>query len=120
MIDHLKLLYWFGSDSRSEKEDQSGKVIIDRLVKNGFEVVDYKVIRDEADLIESELKTFCDEIKVDIVITSGGTGIGPRDVTPEATKKVIQNELDGVAEVLRSVWTEKDTIIHALKRSGRS
>jgi cyclic pyranopterin phosphate synthase len=103
------------SDSRSEKEDQSGKVIIDRLVKNGFEVVDYKVIRDEADLIESELKTFCDEIKVDIVITSGGTGIGPRDVTPEATKKVLQNELDGVAEVLRS-YGQKRTPLSMLSR----
>lgn len=90
------------SDSRGEKEDQSGKVVIDRLVKNGFEVVEYKVIPDEADLIESELKRFCDQLKVDIVLTSGGTGLGPRDVTPEATMKVIEKEVCGVAEFLRA------------------
>lgn len=90
------------SDSRGEKEDQSGKVVIDRLVKNGFEVVEYKVIPDEADLIETELKRFCDELKVDIVLTSGGTGLGPRDVTPEATRKVIEKEVSGVAETLRA------------------
>jgi molybdenum cofactor synthesis domain-containing protein len=103
------------SDSRAESEDQSGKVVIDRLVKNGFEVVEYKVILDETDLIEVELKKFCDELKVDIVITSGGTGIGPRDVTPEVTRRVIEREMTGVAEALRA-HGQKRTPLSMLSR----
>ena len=103
------------SDSRAEREDQSGKVVIDNLVKNGFEVVEYKVIRDETDLIEVELKKFCDELKVDIVITSGGTGIGPRDVTPEVTRRVIEKEITGVAEALRA-YGQKRTPLSMLSR----
>jgi cyclic pyranopterin monophosphate synthase len=103
------------SDSRGESQDQSGRVVIDRLVKNGFDIVAYKVVPDEEDLIESELKKFCDELKVDIVITSGGTGVGPRDVTPEATKRVIQKDIAGVAEALRS-YGQKRTPLSMLSR----
>ncbi|MGH9877352.1 MAG: bifunctional molybdenum cofactor biosynthesis protein MoaC/MoaB [Nitrososphaerales archaeon] len=111
----LKAAVLVMSDSRGEKEDQSGKVVIDRLVKNGFEVVEYKVIPDEVDLIESELKRFCDELKVDIILTSGGTGLGPRDVTPEATRKVIEKEVSGVAEILRA-YGQKRTPLSMLSR----
>ena len=103
------------SDSRGESEDQSGKVVIDTLLKNGFAVVEYKVIPDEADLLESQLKRFCDELKVDIVITSGGTGFGPRDITPETTKKVIEKELSGVTEFLRA-YGQKRTPFSMLSR----
>lgn len=98
----LKAAVLVMSDTRGEKEDQSGKLVIERLKENGFDVVDYKVIKDEAEIIESELKRLADELKVDIVLTSGGTGLGPRDVTPEATMKVIEKEVSGVAEFLRA------------------
>ena len=111
----LKAAVLVMSDSRGEKEDQSGKVVTDRLVKNGFQVVEYKVIPDEMDLIEKELKRFCDELKVDIVLTSGGTGLGPRDITPEATRKVIEKEVSGVAEVLRA-YGQKRTPLSMLSR----
>src|SRR5574341_487748 len=111
----LKAAVLVMSDSRSEKEDQSGKVVIDRLTKNGFEVVEYKVIPDEMNLIESELKRLCDELKVDIVLTSGGTGLGPRDVTPDATRNVIEKEVSGVAEVLRA-YGQKRTPLSMLSR----
>lgn len=111
----LKAAVLVTSDSRSESEDQSGKVVIDRLLKNGFDVVEYKVIPDEADLLESQLKRFCDELKVDIVITSGGTGFGPRDITPETTKKVIEKEVSGVAEFLRA-YGQKRTPFSMLSR----
>ena len=90
------------SVSRGERVDRSGKFVIDRLIKNGLEIVEYKVISDDADLIESNLNRLCNELKVDLIITSGGTGIGPRDVTPEATMRVIEKELIGVAETLRA------------------
>jgi cyclic pyranopterin phosphate synthase len=111
----LKASVLVTSDSRSEIEDQSGKVVIERLVNNGFEIVDYRVVGDEIDLIESELKRFCDELNVDIVITSGGTGLGSRDVTPEATRKVIQKELGGVSEALRN-YGQKRTPLSMLSR----
>ncbi len=104
------------TDSRTESEDKSGKVVIDRLVKNGLEVVEYKVIPDEEDGIVSELRRFCDEAKVDIVLTSGGTGLGPRDVTPEATKKVLEKEISGVAEILRA-YGQRRTPLSMLSRA---
>ncbi|HVX02704.1 MAG TPA: bifunctional molybdenum cofactor biosynthesis protein MoaC/MoaB [Nitrososphaera sp.] len=96
------------SDSRTKDEDESGRLIIDRLTSsylwrnNALAVLDYKVIPDDATLIESELRRLSDEKKADLVLTSGGTGIGPHDVTPEATSRVIDIELKGVSEALRS------------------
>lgn len=112
----LKAAVLVTTDSRTESEDKSGKVVIDRLVKNGLEVVEYKVIPDEEDDIVSELRRFCDEAKVDIVLTSGGTGLGPRDVTPEATKKVLEKEISGVAEILRA-YGQRRTPLSMLSRA---
>jgi molybdenum cofactor synthesis domain-containing protein len=90
------------SDSRGYKEDKSGKFIVNRLKENGFAVVDYKVVTDDFEKIELGLKRFCDELRVNLVVTTGGTGVGPRDITPDVTRKVIQKELTGVGEALRS------------------
>jgi cyclic pyranopterin monophosphate synthase len=111
----LKAAVLVTSDSRGEDKDESGKIVIDRLVKNGFDIVEYKVISDEADVLESQLKRFSDELKVDMVITSGGTGLGPRDITPETTKKVIQKEVSGVSEFLRA-YGQKRTPLSMLSR----
>jgi cyclic pyranopterin monophosphate synthase len=90
------------SDSRGYNEDKSGMFILDKLKENGFEIAEYKVVADEAEKIESSLKKFCDELRVNLVVTTGGTGVGPRDVTPDATRKVIQKELAGIGETIRS------------------
>jgi molybdenum cofactor biosynthesis protein MoaC len=92
------------SDSTAvgKRIDKSGKAIIDRLLKNGIEVVDYKLLSDDIELIEDHLRKYCDEIKVDFVLTTGGTGLGPRDVTPEATERVIEREVDGISETIRA------------------
>ncbi len=90
------------STSRYERSDESGKLAVEKLTKNGFNVVEHKIISDDANHIESNLKRFCDELNVDLVLTSGGTGVGPRDVTPEATTKVLEKDVKGVAEVLRA------------------
>jgi molybdenum cofactor biosynthesis protein MoaC len=103
------------SDSRDEKEDKSGKIIIDSLRKYGFELQEYKVIHNEPDLIESELKRYSDDLKLDFVVTSGGTGVGPHDLTPEATKKVIEKELSGVSENIRN-FGQKRTPLSMLSR----
>ncbi len=105
------------SDSASEgtREDKSGKLAVDRLRNNGFDVVDYKIVSDESDSIESHLKKFCDDLKVDLVITTGGTGLGPRDITPEATKKVVEKEVPGLSETMRS-YGQRRTPLSMLSR----
>ena len=90
------------STSRGERDDRSGKLAIDKLKSYGFSVDDYIVVPDEADLIEITLKCLCDESKMDLVVTSGGTGLGPRDVTVDATMKVLEKEIKGVSEVIRA------------------
>jgi cyclic pyranopterin phosphate synthase len=103
------------SDSRTQIEDKSGKVILKRLEKYGMKVEEYKIVADEQKVIESELVRLCDKLRVDIVLTSGGTGVGPRDVTPEATINVIEKPLSGISEALRA-YGQKRTPLSMLSR----
>jgi cyclic pyranopterin monophosphate synthase len=103
------------SDSRTQIEDKSGKVILKRLEKYGMKVEVYKIVADEQKVIESELVRLCDKLRVDIVLTSGGTGVGPRDVTPEATINVIEKPLSGISEALRA-YGQKRTPLSMLSR----
>ena len=111
----LKAAVLVTSDSRGEQEDRSGKVAKDRLARNGFSTIEYQVLPNKSDLIESELKRFCDELKLDIVITCGGTGVGPSDVTPEATKNIMEKELCGISETLR-IFGQRRTPFSMLSR----
>ncbi len=87
--------------SRGEREDLSGKEI-ERMIKSlPAEIKAYEIIPDEAQIISKKLIEFADEKKLDLIITTGGTGVSPRDVTPEATKAVIERELPGMAEAMR-------------------
>jgi molybdenum cofactor biosynthesis protein MoaC len=90
------------SDSRRKRQDRSGRLLVDRLKKEGFELTYYKVVADEIGLIKTELTRLCDEWKVDLILTSGGTGIGSRDVTPDATSSILEKSLVGVPEILRA------------------
>lgn len=87
--------------SRGEREDLTGPAIMDMLKDNGFEIVHYKVIPDDFDAIVKELVYLCDDIKVEFVLTNGGTGFSKRDVTPEATMKVIERNVPGIPEAMR-------------------
>ena len=103
------------SVSNGERTDRSGKVAIERLKSEGFEVLDYQVIPDDLSKIESSLINACDTLKVDLVLTSGGTGLGPRDTTPEATRNVIEKEVTGISEALR-MYGQKRTPMSMLSR----
>ena len=105
------------SVSKGERQDQSGKVAAERLQSSGFEVIDYRVIPDDSGQIESSLISACDELKVDLVVTCGGTGLGPRDTTPEATKKVLEKEVIGISEALR-MHGQKRTPLSMLSRGA--
>ena len=111
----LKAAVLVTSDSRGEKEDRSGKIVKDRLISNDFSIIEYQIIPNKSDLIQSELKRFCDELKLDIVITCGGTGVGPSDVTPEATRNIIEKELCGISETLR-IFGQRRTPFSMLSR----
>jgi cyclic pyranopterin phosphate synthase len=103
------------SVSKGDRADKSGKLAAERLRGAGFEVVDYQAISDEPSKIESSLKTACDEMKVDLVLTCGGTGLGPHDTTPEATKKILEKEVIGISEALR-VHGQRRTPLSMLSR----
>ena len=82
------------------REDKSGPALKEMLVDT-YEVNDIIIIPDEVDIIADTIKKFTDEFKIDLIITTGGTGLGKRDVTPEATRTVIEKELPGFAEAMR-------------------
>ena len=86
--------------SRGEREDTSGPGLRRQLQKD-YEVADVVVIPDDMNLIRDELVKQVDEKGMDLVVTTGGTGVGPRDVTPEATRAAIEKDLPGFAEAMR-------------------
>ncbi|HYA85862.1 MAG TPA: MogA/MoaB family molybdenum cofactor biosynthesis protein [Nitrospirota bacterium] len=93
--------------SAGEREDQSGKVIRDMITGIGFSVDHYEILPDEKELIMASLKRLSDAGNVDLILTTGGTGVAPRDVTPEATLAVINRVLPGMAEAMRAESLKK-------------
>jgi len=88
--------------SQGEREDLSGKVIKEVAKKINGEVKYYKIIPDEKDIIQEELIKTVDELHLDLILTTGGTGLAKRDVTPDATLEVIEKEVPGISEIIRS------------------
>ncbi len=88
--------------ARGTRVDESGPHIRERLVGSGFEVVAAEVRPDEPGEIADLLRHWADELKVDVVLTTGGTGFSPRDRTPEATVAVVDRRADGLVEALRA------------------
>lgn len=86
---------------RGERADKSGPVIADFMKSMGAEIVAKDILPDDAEMIAERLKYYADELKLDLVLTTGGTGFSPRDVTPEATKLVIDRDAPGIAEAMR-------------------
>lgn len=84
-----------------EREDKSGPLVKEMLGEAGYEVVEVILLPDERKQIEQELIRLCDEIKVELILTTGGTGFSPRDCTPEATLAVADRNAPGIAEAMR-------------------
>lgn len=93
--------------STGQRVDTSGPVIADRLQAAGHKTAWYGIVPDEQVLIEEKLRYLCDELKVDAVLTTGGTGLSRRDVTPEATMRVAERQVPGIAEAIRVQSAEK-------------
>jgi len=87
--------------ARGEREDRSGKVIAEMVRSAGWNVAVYKIIPDEKEIIKTELIKLAEEKRVDLVLTTGGTGVAPQDLTPDATLEIITREVPGMAEAMR-------------------
>ena len=84
-----------------EREDKSGEVVREIVEAAGFKVVKQVILPDEKEMLANEFKYMCDELKVNLVLSTGGTGFSKRDITPEATKQVIEREAPGICEAIR-------------------
>ncbi|MCX6010004.1 MAG: MogA/MoaB family molybdenum cofactor biosynthesis protein [Chloroflexi bacterium] len=86
---------------RGERLDKSGQVAKEFISRLGIEVAKYEVVPDEAEIISKKLREWSDAVRLDLIVTSGGTGLSPRDVTPEATLAVIDKIIPGLTEAMR-------------------
>jgi molybdopterin adenylyltransferase len=93
--------------SRGQRLDKSGEVIRQTVSQLESQVSKYEIVPDEADLIAAKLTEWADGGEVDVILTTGGTGLGRRDITPETTLSVIDREVPGFAEAMRSRSLEK-------------
>src|SRR5215207_9616290 len=88
--------------ARGEREDTSGATLVQLLTDIGAEIVATKILSDDLDLLAQALSDFADRDDVNLIVTTGGTGLGPRDNTPEATQRVIERDVPGIAEAIRA------------------
>ena len=95
------------SDTRDVATDRSGQTLQDRIEAAGHRCVSRRIVRDEADAIEVLLRGWVADPEVDCIITTGGTGITGRDVTPEAFKRVLEKEIEGFGELFRMLSFQK-------------
>jgi molybdopterin adenylyltransferase len=98
--------------ARGEREDRSGPVLRSMASRLGWEIVDERVVPDEADQVRDALVAWSDGAKADVVLTTGGTGFGPRDRTPEATMEVCDRMAPGLTEAMRAASLQ--TTPHAM------
>jgi molybdenum cofactor biosynthesis protein B len=89
------------SDSRGPAEDTSGQLLVDRATEAGHHVIDRAIVRDDKKAIIARLRAWIENSEVDVVISTGGTGVTGRDVTPEAFQTVYEKEIDGFGELFR-------------------
>lgn len=87
--------------STGEREDLSGPVIAELVSSKGYEVISQVIVPDEKEELISAMINMADELKVDLILTTGGTGFSKRDVTPEATKSICERDANGIAEAIR-------------------
>ncbi len=105
--------------SRGEREDKSGPALVERCKSLGWEIVATETLPDERATIASRLTTLADSAAADLVLTTGGTGIGPRDSTPEATVAVCERLLPGFGELMRAKGREFNPRAILSARRGR-
>ena len=93
---------WIG-----ERRDESGQIAQQYISRLNIQVAEYEIVPDEKEIISAKLRKWADEIGLDLIITSGGTGLSPRDVTPEATLAVVDKIIPGLTEAMRMETMKK-------------
>lgn len=88
--------------SRGEREDDSGAALVELLEGSNADVVEKKILSDDLEPLVQTLEAFAARDDINLIVTTGGTGLGPRDNTPEATRRVIEREAPGIAEAIRA------------------
>jgi molybdenum cofactor synthesis domain-containing protein len=110
-----KILVLSDAAAAGKREDRSGPAVRELLEKRAWVIKALEILPDDADRIRGTLLAWTDANDCDAVFTSGGTGLGPRDVTPEATRAVVEKEVPGLAELMRAEGVKK-TPLAALSR----
>lgn len=95
------------SDTRDEQSDTSGALLKERLREAGHRIESYQIVRDDRERIEAAVRELINDVGVEAVLLSGGTGISPRDVTIEAIRSLLEKELPGFGELFRSLSYEE-------------
>ncbi|MEQ9607913.1 MAG: molybdenum cofactor biosynthesis protein B [Kiloniellaceae bacterium] len=95
------------SDSRTLADDKSGDRLVEMIARDGHKVAQRAIVTDDADKIVAALKDLAADAQIDCVITTGGTGVTGRDVTPEAFKQVMEKEIEGFGELFRMLSYQK-------------
>ncbi|MGI6302927.1 MAG: bifunctional molybdenum cofactor biosynthesis protein MoaC/MoaB [Verrucomicrobiota bacterium] len=106
------------SVAAGEKEDMSGRLICERLQEEGLELADYRVVSDDPEEIDGCLRHYADQARVNLVLTTGGTGFGPRDNTPEVMGRLIEREAAGIVEAARAYGQARTP--HSMLSRGRA
>jgi molybdenum cofactor synthesis domain-containing protein len=101
--------------SRGEREDKSGELLTQLLTEVGADVVAKEILTDDLEPLSDKLREYADRPDVNLIVTTGGTGFGPRDNTPEATRRVIEREAPGLSEAMR-IETLKNTPMAMISR----
>ncbi len=102
--------------SRGERQDASGDLAAAWVAERGYTLAARETVADETAQIAATLARLCDDTVAELIITTGGTGLGPRDVTPEATRAILEREAPGIAEAIRAA--ARDTVATAALGRG--
>jgi molybdenum cofactor synthesis domain-containing protein len=93
--------------AKGEREDTAGRVLRERIEGMGWVVECYEIVPDEKDVISARLRAWADDLQLQLILTTGGTGFAQRDVTPEATLEVLDKQAPGIPEAMRAAGLEK-------------
>ena len=102
MIIRVGILTISDRSSRGERPDSSGEILKKMITTQGWNLSIQGIVPDEFSQIAGTLSNWCDQDKADVILTTGGTGFSPRDVTPEATQSIIQRQAPGLSEAIRA------------------
>ncbi|WP_423407657.1 molybdenum cofactor biosynthesis protein B [Heyndrickxia sp. MSNUG] len=105
---HVRCMVITVSDTRTEDTDKSGKLMMELLEKAGHKIVEYVIVKDEAEPIKSEVLKGCRNPDIDVVLTNGGTGIAKRDVTIETVQSLFDKDIPGFGEIFRMLSYQED------------